>query len=468
LWGAAVAVLQDGMGTKEALATAQAQALAMQGALAQATPAPPQPVASPQPTAQGEETTITFSPVPGADGSLYRELAASFHEQYPDIRVEVAASSPNPAELATSRDCFGYTGLYLVADPGVRSLQPLVEADVGTDLDDFYPQFLAPLQQGGALWGLPYEADALMVYANVERFAEGGVPPPAPGWTMQDFLERAAALSDGESRYGFATREGAYTDLLFVLERLGAQLFAEDHDTAMPTFDDPTVVRALRQYAALARNRALTPAMPATQGGWPESVVVGNHPSGVDAGQVAMWVDALGYQPIAPPLPFETQVAPLPVGTQASTEFTIHAYYISLHSPAPQACWAWLTFLSSQPQTVHLLPARRSVAASPLWQQGVDGEALPAYLATLDYAGTTLLDLRWQIPWLGYAYPWLDQAFQATVAGEDPGRALGEAQAQAEALVACLEAAGGASEHAQLLACARQVDPAYPVRGDGP
>jgi hypothetical protein len=56
---------------------------------------------------------------------------------------------------------------------------------------------------------------------------------------------------------------------------------------------------------------------------------------------------------------------------------------------------------------------------------------------------------------LGYVYPWLDRAFQATVAGEDPGRALGEAQAQAEALVACLEAAGATSEHAQLLACAR-------------
>jgi hypothetical protein len=91
--------------------------------------------------------------------------------------------------------------------------------------------------------------------------------------------------------------------------------------------------------------------------------------------------------------------------------------------------------------------------------------ALPAYQATLEYADTSIFDLRWEIPWLGYAYPWQDEAFQAAVAGDDAEWALGAAQEQAEALVACLELSADASDPDQLLVCARLVDPDYPLAG---
>jgi hypothetical protein len=126
-------------------------------------------------------------------------------------------------------------------------------------------------------------------------------------------------------------------------------------------------------------------------------------------------------------LPFEVGVAPLPLRggagesldaqSLASTEFLIHVYYVSPHTDVPQLCWEWLTFLSSQPQ--QLLPARRSVAASSEWQEQVEDATLPAYLATLEYANAPVLNMRMLTPWswVGYTYPWLDEAFQATVAG---------------------------------------------------
>ena len=108
------------------------------------------------------------------------------------------------------------------------------------------------------------------------------------------------------------------------------------------------------------------------------------------------------------------------------------------------------------------LPARRRVAASPGWQAQVGQAALPAYHAALEYGDTPIFRLRWEIPWLAYTYPWLDDAFKAVVAGQDAHAALATVQAQAEQLIACAEAGGTPADRERLGECARQVDPNYP------
>ena len=455
-------VFQGQASVEEALATAQSQALEQQAGLAAATPAVPQPVSPPRPTPAGVQVAITFAPASGEDLSPYRALAVAFHEERPEVRVDVVPASFSLEELAAASDCFG--GTFPVRDPQVRqyvrSLGPLSEADASFDLADFYPSLVEPLQYDGELWGLPYQADALMVYYNRERFARAGTTWPAPGWSFDDFLNATVALS-GDGQYGFTTREGADGDLLFVLERMGARLVDTSREPPTPAFDDSMAVAALERYAGISRQHPLSPATPSVQSGWPDGVMWGIHPAGVETGQVGLWIDYVGNHALAPPLSFETGVAPLPAGSQASTEFEVRAYYISAHAAAPQVCWEWLTFLTGQPEVVQLLPARRSVAASERWQSQVGEAALPAYQATLQYDGTAIFRLRWEVPWLAYACPWLDEAFQAVVAGDDAGKALAEAQRKAEAYVLCLEREGSFDDPASLKACTREVDPGY-------
>ncbi|MBN1579867.1 MAG: hypothetical protein JXA89_04130 [Anaerolineae bacterium] len=136
----------------------------------------------------------------------------------------------------------------------------------------------------------------------------------------------------------------------------------------------------------------------------------------------------------------------------------VSAYYISAQSLQPEACWKWLVFLSDRPEVVQKLAARKSIAASPAWQ--VDESARMAFQATLKYDDAAILRQRWEIPWLGYAYPWLHEAFIVVLAGGDAERALAEAQNKAEALVLCLESEGNHPD--ALKACAQTVDPAYP------
>jgi multiple sugar transport system substrate-binding protein len=464
LYGAADAVLEDGASVEEALAVAQSEALKRQSELAAATPPAPQPVVTLRPTPK-VRAVVAFAPSPDAELAAYRTLAAAFHEDHPDVQIEIVPAPVDLAELATTADCFG--GMYSVYAPDMRqhihSLEPLLEADAGFDLDDYCPQFLEALQHDGELWGLPYQADALMVYYNPDLFAEAGVTPPGPDWSFKDLMDAAVALSvDGQ--YGFTTCEGAYGDLIFVLERMGARLYDDTCEPPMPTFGDPTVVAALGRYADLFRGQSLSPGTPSTQSGWPDAVVKGSHPSGVQSEQVAMWIDSIESYAFAPPLPFEAGVAPLPRGTQASTEFTVRAYYISAHADDPEACWEWLKFLSDRTEAVHLLPARHSVAASPAWQGQAGAAAMPAYQATLAYDDTDILRLRWKIRWLAYAYPWLDEAFQVVLAGGNTKPALAEAQRKAETYLLCLEREDGFANPDVLKTCAQEVDPDYPIR----
>ena len=77
------------------------------------------------------------------------------------------------------------------------------------------------------------------------------------------------------------------------------------------------------------------------------------------------------------------------------------------------------------------------------------------------------LEQTWVRAELGYAAPWLDEAYQATLAGRDAESALRAAQVKVEALAACLKATQSPHTTDQLLACARQADPAYPVQDAG-
>jgi ABC-type glycerol-3-phosphate transport system substrate-binding protein len=471
-------VIEGQVSVEDALAMAQVQALELQAELTHATPAAPQPVAPPEPTPGGAQTVISFAPPPAADAAVYRELADRFREIRSDVRVEITSSYSSLETLAQGNDCLG--GMFPVyaaeVRQHVRSLQPLLGADADFDLADFYPVMLEPLQYDGELWGIPYEADALMIYYNRDRLVESGVALPEPGWTIDDFLDTALSLSVGNSDlYGFTTREGAYGDLIFVLERMGARLFddsaANGNALPSPTFDDPTVVSALARYADVARLGSLSLATPSRQIGWPDARMMGDHPAGVRSGQVTMWVDYFQDYAISPPLPFEAGVAPLPVtsgsaGIQTTTEFNVSAYYISAHTAEPQVCWEWLIFLSAQPGVAQLLPARRSIVESSSWQSRIGEADLPAYRAILGYDNTRVFALRWDIPWLGYAYPWLDEAFQAVLAGDGSERALAGAQHKAEAYVQCLEREGSFVDRDVLKACAGEVDPDYPAVGE--
>jgi len=420
-------------------------------------------VASPVPTPTPGGTLIRFLAPYGADQTAYRALAERFHQDHPEVAVEVSpGASGSLAEQTAAADCFAWYGLLPGGFDVLLALDPLIADDGAFSLDVFPPAFLEPLQTDGVLQGLPLETDAWLLYHNRDLFDAAGVPYPTADWTSQQLIEQAIAftnVSAPEPIYGFCPRDGAYANAPDYVAWLGGQLFDAD---GRPTFDDPIVVEALTRYADLITKATPPSATERGESRWPYPTWWGGHPGPVGLGRVAMWSDFYDNHRGAPPLNFEVGVAPLPAGAVPLTTLSPRALFISAQTPHPDACWDWISFLSAQPEAVSWLPVRRDIAASEAWREQAGAKTADAWLAILDRGKTN--QRPWAVSMAYHALYWFDEAFADVLAGARPAAALAQAQSKAAAFADCM-AVGEVTEEVYRT-CARQVDPNVVLPGE--
>jgi len=125
-----------------------------------------------------------------------------------------------------------------------------------------------------------------------------------------------------------------------------------------------------------------------------------------------------------------------------------------------------LLFLSERGlQVVGGIPAQRSLAESLQFRSRVGEDTAAAYLFSLHRVrGVHPLFTR---SWLALTYGWLLDALGEVLNGEDPSRALADAQRRAEAYVACVYRRQGFTDTEAQMTCAREVDPDFGWVGDG-
>jgi len=135
---------------------------------------------------------------------------------------------------------------------------------------------------------------------------------------------------------------------------------------------------------------------------------------------------------------------------------TLRVLYISASAGDPDASWQWITFLSTRPQAVRLLPVRRDVAASDAWREHPGQETTDAWTEIL--ARPQAPQPSWHTDPVTYrALYWFDEALAQVFAGTSPEDALADAQDKASAFAACMQA--HADEQEAWRTCARQADP---------
>ena len=444
------------------LAVTQAEAvkrLAEAAAVAQRAPTVAS-VATPaaKPTAA---LTIRFRVDPDADLSAWRALADRFQREHPDIALEIETlTSLDLAQQAGEADCFVAPTylLQLNGTSGILSLDSLVE-QANPSLDPYYPSLLASAKVEGKLWALPLEADATFLYYNLALFDAAGSPYPSTAWTPQQLIERAIALSDiraANPTYGFYLPYGAPVDAPNYLAWLGGKAFDAE---CRPTFDDPVMAAALAQYAALI-SKATPPSPEPLAEVFFDGVrgMSGNvYPTPISSGQVAMWVERYRSSLDMLPLTYTPGVAPLPAGTQPLSGISPSGLFISAQAPNPEACWAWIAFVSTQPEAVSLLPVRRDMIRDPTWRKRAGEDAAEAWLTILE-RGEALPSSSLTNATSRATY-WLHGALADVLAGSSPTSALAAAQKKALAYAACVAAHGQQVSEETLRACAREADP---------
>lgn len=139
----------------------------------------------------------------------------------------------------------------------------LAGAEAGTagDLNDYYPNVLSVNQIDGETYGLPWIAQPVVVYFNRGLFEAAGVEEPQAGWTWDDFIEKAKALtldSDGDGsvdQWGF-TNNGWPPPFIFVWQAGGLPI---SEDFTESPIDTPEFVEGFEFYLSTAYNPELSP-----------------------------------------------------------------------------------------------------------------------------------------------------------------------------------------------------------------
>ncbi len=453
-------VLQ-GARVEEALAEVQSSVNDRLAEMASETQQPPAKfvVAGPMPTPTPGGTQIHFRAPADGDVEVYRALVDRFHRDHPGIAVQVeAAPISSLADQASAVDCFvGYAELLQAEEPNnVLSLNPLIAEDPRV-LDAFYPTFLQRMQIAGEIRGLPLDADAQLLYYSRSLFDRLGAPYPTGRWTPQQLVEQAVALTTAgapEPVYGFYPRDGAYRSAADYVAWLGGKLFDAANRS---TFDDPTVIAAAKRYVELILSGGppMTEERPEDRLSGVTSTTWGIHPGSVAAGNVAMWSDWYGNHRLSPALGFEVGIAPLPAGAAQLESPTLRALFISAQASDPQACWAWIVFVSAQPEASSRLAVRRDIAANDTWRNAVGAETADAWLS-IQSREPSSQSLWAYSPTAYLALYWFDQAISEALSGTPPATALAAVQVKAAAFVDCT--IGQEGEEAWRT-CARQADP---------
>jgi len=78
-------------------------------------------------------------------------------------------------------------------------------------------------------------------------------------------------------------------------------------------------------------------------------------------------------------------MVPLPGEAQSATQAWVFGTAISSATEHPDACWAWIAWLSEQ-VPYGLMPARRSLAASSTYEDQVGAEVAAVARASMEHA----------------------------------------------------------------------------------
>jgi multiple sugar transport system substrate-binding protein len=311
---------------------------------------------------------------------------------------------------------------------------------------------------------------------NKDLFDEAGVAYPTVDWTTDDFLDKAAALTEGEDeeskQYGFVSQTFETSDLLLFLDRLGANLVDESSEPPAFDFTNPGVAEAVRWYTNLTTEYEVKPVF-LTEIGAGGSGAFQRRQTLLQDNRAAMW-SSTGFDNIATFGEEEADeerrigVVPFPTGPDGSRRGSYQSgngYFISAETEARQACWTWLTFLSEHPTSETALPARRATAESAEYRQLVGEERAAAYLASIAEATEPAFfqRLTQENSWMGLSFFWLTQAYdQILNDGLAVEEALENAQETAETYRACIIAAEAFSDPEGQQACAQEADDSLP------
>lgn len=329
-----------------------------------------------------QKTTISFM-IFGEPAELaaYQTLTTAFHEKHPEIQVTLVhipsqseyrtrVAADLAAGTASDVILFNYRRYAQFADKG--ALEPLSPYLANSSLlkeSDFYAQALEPFRYQGQVYCIPQNLSSLVVYYNQDLFTRAGVPFPQAGWTWEDFLAAAQALTrdtndDGQTdQFGLGMEPTLMRLSPFIWQNLG-EVADENENPTRLMLDMPENFDSIYFFTELQTKHHVVPNAEQEAGESSESRFLN--------GTVGMYLNSRRVVPtLRETAAFNWDVAPLPVKEAAASILHADGYCMPSASKQKEAAWAFIEFANSvEGQTIiaatgRTVPSLITVAESP-------------------------------------------------------------------------------------------------------
>jgi multiple sugar transport system substrate-binding protein len=237
----------------------------------------PAPAAGEEPAAEEAGTVILRAGTGDSGEGLnpHQSIIADFEDQNPGILVQLEAIAGRDyyTRILTQIAAKRAPDVMNIGDDAVPSFVntgaflPLDECMASLDFDPavYLPGQLDPGMVDGQLYFLPKDYSTLAVYYNKAIFDAAGVPYPEDGWTWDDLLATAQALTqdtDGDGQtdiYGIQLPANWTTGFEYWVAAAGGSLISEDGASYVGYMDSPEAIRAAQFYADLYNEYAVAP-----------------------------------------------------------------------------------------------------------------------------------------------------------------------------------------------------------------
>ena len=316
-----------------------------------------------------------------AELAAYQTLTSAFQEKHPDIEINLVHIPSQSdyrtrvaADLAagTAADVllFNYRRYAQFAEAG--ALEPLTAYLQTSQLlkaEDFYPQALEPFRYNDQVYCIPQNLSSLVVYYNQDLFTQAGVAFPEMGWTWNDFLSTAQALTrdtntDGQiDQFGLGMEPTLMRLAPFIWQNLGEVADSDLNPTRL-MLDMPENFDTIYFFTELQTLYHVVPNA--------EQEAAESSESRFLNGTVGMYLNSRRVVPtLRETAAFNWDVASLPMKEEAASILHADGYCMPSASEEKDAAWTFIEFANSvEGQTIiaatgRTVPSLRSVAESP-------------------------------------------------------------------------------------------------------
>ena len=316
--------------------------------------------AIPTPVLQSGEVSLTFGIEsnfgPSGNRDLWDAAIGDFVAQDSQVgQIVLNSEFMSLEERVEEQDCF-YLSSNVVATANLAqflSVDPFLSTDVNLDPNNFVNGTLNQVTRDNAIWGVPLSITPDVMWYNPELFAEAGLPEPSNDWTIFEFVDALMALDSVSENAPYQSQgfSGAY--LYQLIAAYGG--LPIDYSTTPYTVDvsSSTNVEAIRQVLQLAKDGLI------------DYQAVGNFGGGGFGGGTRALFDAtlspndFRLQNRGEEFGDPSRVVMFPRGIDyIPLSYALGVGHISSNTPAPDACYRWLSFLARRGDVLQGMPAQ--------------------------------------------------------------------------------------------------------------